>query len=128
MPSRRKITSDQVDLLEARGTTAPAVPLVRAALALWRTKGRPGISDTTRTLLDWWFQPDGHRLGQGRSFKYHPFQRDAIETLVYLYEVAAIRRQKPLLEAFVQRQDIQLLQYDDFARYCLKLATGSGKT
>ena len=25
-------------------------------------------------------------------------------------------------------QDLRLLQYDDFARYCIKMATGSGKT
>jgi type III restriction enzyme len=39
-----------------------------------------------------------------------------------------VRLQKTLLETFVRRTDIQLLQYDDFARYCLKMATGTGKT
>lgn len=66
--------------------------------------------------------------GAGRIFRYHPFQRDAIETLIYLYEVEEVRRQKTLLETFVRRPDIQLLQHDEFARYCLKMATGSGKT
>src|SRR5262249_45030871 len=63
-----------------------------------------------------------------RRFKYHPFQREAIETLVYLYEVAKVRRHKNLVETFATRSDLRLLQYDDFARYCVKMATGSGKT
>jgi type III restriction enzyme len=33
-----------------------------------------------------------------------------------------------LVETFATRRDLRLLQYDDFARYCVKMATGSGKT
>lgn len=130
MARGRRKAADQVELLEARGTTAPAVPLIREAVRSWREGNYRGVSDTTRTLLRFWFPPDGHRLGRGggRAFKYHPFQREAIETLIYLYEVEGIRRQKALLETFVRRSDIHLLQYDEFARYCLKMATGSGKT
>jgi type III restriction enzyme len=126
----KKKAAGQTDLLEVGGTTAPAVPLIREAVASWKTQGYRGISDTTRTLLSWWFPPDGHRLGRGagHAFRYHPFQQAAIETLIYLYEVEEVRRQKTLLETFVRRSDIQLLQHDDFARYCLKMATGSGKT
>jgi type III restriction enzyme len=43
-------------------------------------------------------------------------------------EVAKVRRQKALIETYAHRQDLKLLQYDDFARYCVKMATGSGKT
>ncbi len=130
MARSRKKAAGQTDLLDASGTTAPAVPLIRQAVARWREGGYARISDTTRALLRWWFPPDGHRLsrGTGRTFRYHPFQREAIETLIYLYEVEEVRRQKSLLETFVRRSDLQLLQYDDFARYCLKMATGSGKT
>jgi type III restriction enzyme len=130
VPRSKKKAAAQPDLLKVPATTAPAVPLIRQAVEGWRDGGYTGISDTTRTLLRWWFPPDGHRMGRstGRAFRYHPFQRDAIETLIYLYEVAGTRNQKSLLETFVRRSDIQLLQYDDFARYCLKMATGSGKT
>ena len=78
-------------------------------------------------LLNWWFRTD-HRLPDGRRFKYHYFQQHAVETLIYLFEVAQIRRQKGLIESYATRQDLKLLQYDDFARYCIKMATGSGKT
>jgi type III restriction enzyme len=95
----------------------------------WRepTIGCKGVSDTTKILLNYWFHTD-HKLPDGRKFKYHPFQREAIETLIYLYEVAKVRRHKSLVETFATRSDLRLLQYDDFARYAVKMATGSGKT
>ncbi|MDQ3557357.1 MAG: DEAD/DEAH box helicase family protein, partial [Gemmatimonadota bacterium] len=84
-----------------------------------------------RQLLARWFPADGHRLPGRRVFRYHPFQREAIETLIYLYEVADVRRQKELLERYAQQfggVNLQLLQHDEFPRYALKMATGSGKT
>jgi type III restriction enzyme len=123
-----KRSGAQTELLEVAIKTAPAVLGVRRAVSQWREAGYEGISDATRALLRWWFPRDGHRRPGNRLFRYHPFQRDAIETLIYLYEVAQTRTQKHLLESFVQQTDLQLLQYDDFARYCLKMATGSGKT
>ena len=77
--------------------------------------------------MNYWFKTD-HRLPNGGKFAYHYFQREAIETLVYLYEVAKVRRHKSLVETFATRSDLRLLQYDEFARYCVKMATGSGKT
>jgi type III restriction enzyme len=127
MARKRKQSPDQIDLLDARVATAPCVPAIREKVKTWRDAGCKGVSDTTRILLNYWFQTD-HKLSDGRKFKYHPFQREAIETLIYLYEVAKVRRHKSLVEGFATRRDLLLLQYDDFARYCTKMATGSGKT
>ncbi len=124
---RKKSDPDQLGLLEARVSTAPLVPGVREKVKAWREGGYKGISETTRILLNHWFYTD-HRLPNGRKFAYHYFQREAVETLVYLYEVAGVRRHKGLIETFATRSDLRLLQYDDFARYCVKMATGSGKT
>lgn len=128
--SRRKSapTSNQPGLLEARVATAPCVPAIREAVALWRGNGYKGISDTTRALLNYWFKTD-HRRYDGRKFAYHYFQREAIETLIYLFEVAQVHTHKALLEKYAATAaPLRLLQYDDFARYCVKMATGSGKT
>jgi type III restriction enzyme len=118
----------QTELLDVGSSTAPAVPEIRRRVAEWRERGYAGATATTRTCFAHWFPKDGHRRPGRPPFRYHPFQREAIGTLVYLYEVAGVRRQKQLLERYVRRDDIQLLQHDDFARYCLKMATGSGKT
>jgi type III restriction enzyme len=127
MARRKKNSPDQPDLLEARVGTAPLVPAIREKVKAWREADSPGVSETTRILLNYWFRTD-HRLADGRNFAYHPFQREAVETLIYLYEVAKARRHKSLVEAYATRSDLRLLQYDDFARYCVKMATGSGKT
>ncbi|MEX2159962.1 MAG: DEAD/DEAH box helicase family protein [Dehalococcoidia bacterium] len=127
MAPRRRAPPEQLGLLEARVKTAPCVPEIRKAVAEWRGRYK-GVSDTTRTLLNYWFKTD-HKLPNGRLFKYHDSQQEAIETLVYLYEAEGIRRHKDLLERFVANEpNLRLLQYDDFARYCIKMATGSGKT
>jgi type III restriction enzyme len=127
MARKRKQNPDQLGLLEARVATAPCVPGIREKVNTWREGGYKGVSDTTQILLNYWFYTD-HKLPDGRKFKYHHFQREAIETLIYLYEVAKVRRHKNLVETFATRSDLRLLQYDDFARYCVKMATGSGKT
>src|SRR6516165_7982811 len=127
MPHTRRQNPDQLSLLEARVSTAPLVPGIREKVKAWRDGGYKGISDTTRILLNYWFYTD-HRLPNGRKFAYHHFQREATETLIYLYEVAKVRRHKTLVETFATRSDLRLLRYDDFARYCVKMATGSGKT
>lgn len=60
---------------------------------------------------------------------YHDSQREAIETLIFVYEIAGVRRFKHLVETFApSNPDLRLLQHDDFTRYCIKMATGSGKT
>lgn len=127
MARARRQNADQLSLLEARVNTAPLVPGIREKVKAWRDGGYKGISDTTRILLNYWFYAD-HRLPNGPRFAYHYFQREAVETLVYLYEVAEVRRHKSLVENFATRGDLRLLQYDDFARCCIKMATGSGKT
>jgi type III restriction enzyme len=87
----------------------------------------PGATDTSRELLNYWFYTD-HRLADGPLFRYHSAQQQAIETLIYLYEVVKIRRHRDLLQQFAAKKDLRLLQHDEFSRYCIKMATGSGKT
>lgn len=120
------------DLFVPTLTTAPCVPAIREQVEAWRREGPagrpsyPGASDTTRLLLHHWFHTE-HRP-RGRKFRYHDAQREAVETLVWLYEVAGVRRQREMVERFATRGDLRLLQHDRFARYAVKMATGSGKT
>jgi type III restriction enzyme len=84
-------------------TAAPCAPAIPDKVGAWRSDNYPGISGTTRRLLHHWFLTD-HRLPFGRKFAYHYSQRYAVETLVYLNEVAQARRQKSLLESYAGRQ------------------------
>jgi type III restriction enzyme len=129
---RKKTPSDQLSLFEVEEylKTAPCVPLLRQKVGEWRAAGYPGATDVTKKLLNWWFNND-HRQPDGRLFTYHRAQRDAIETLIYVYEIARIRSRRQLYEEFARADEpIRLApeDKDNFARYATKMATGSGKT
>lgn len=127
---KTKDAGDQPDLLDITGRlrTAPCVPALREAVLAWRAGGYKGTTETTRLLLNHWFNTD-HKLRNGRRFEYHSSQRQAIETLVFVWEFEKVRTRKGLLERYAQSlKDVRLPPYDDFARYCIKMATGSGKT
>lgn len=119
---------DQPSLLEARVTTAPCVPAIRKEVADWRKKKYKGATEVTRVLMNYWFSTD-HRLADGRRFAYYYSQREAIESLVYVFEIEGVRRHKDLLERFAPNiPGIHVLQHDQFPRFAIKMATGSGKT
>jgi type III restriction enzyme len=108
--------------------TAPCVPPIREAVKAWRESDYKGTTKTTYELLNYWFRTD-HKLSSGSIFRYHLAQREAIETLIYIYEIEKIRTRTALLEKFAYNtKNLRLPPYDEFARYCIKMATGSGKT
>jgi type III restriction enzyme len=114
--------------ITAKLKTAVCVPAIREAVKAWRIGGYKGTTETTRLLLVHWFQTD-HRLANGRPFAWHESQRDAIETLVFVWEFEKVRTRKALLERYAETlKGVPLPPFDEFARYCIKMATGSGKT
>jgi len=130
MPRRKKTADETPSLYDitAKLRSGACVPAIREAVKSWKAAGCQGITDTTRTLLNYWFIAD-HKTRTGRPFKYYDFQREAIETLIYVWEVEKVRTRKDLLERYAQNiKDLHLPPEDGFARYCTKMATGSGKT
>ena len=106
---------------------APCVPAVKEAVEAWHDNGYKDVTGTTKELLNYWLKSDHHQA-DGSLFSYRYFQREAIETLIYLWEVQRIRSRKELLERYAPALDISLPAYDDFVRLAIKMATGSGKT
>src|SRR2546427_2579146 len=103
MAGRRKkqVSPEQGDLLDItpRLRTAACVPALREAVKAWRAGGYKGTTETTRLLLNHWFQTD-HRLPNGRPFQYHYSQREALETLIFVWEFEKVRTRKALLERY----------------------------
>jgi type III restriction enzyme len=66
------------------------VPRIRAEVDNWRNDDYDGASDTSKRLLEFWFDTD-HRLKDGHEFRFYFGQREAIETLIYLHEVKGLR-------------------------------------
>ena len=112
---------------ERRSSKAYLVNELRKAVYKWREDGYPGITDTTRELLQFWFEED-HKL-DGELFKLWFCQREAIETLIYVYGVMKKRNFIDMARDFgagpIQAYDPS---YDQYPLYAFKMATGSGKT
>jgi type III restriction enzyme len=109
---------------------------LRSHVKQWRETDYPGASDTTRELLHHWFGRD-HLIEAGGGlrvpFRYYFCQREAMETLIYLYEVRGIRSLTPLVGEFggpsAETAALGVNPDDDrWAKYAFKLATGAGKT
>lgn len=99
------------DLLASSEQRNDFVNQLRDEIRVWREDGYAGTAMVTRRLLEWWFERDEERKALGRRFFF--CQREAVETVIYLYEVQG-RRKMP--------------ETGDLLRYALKLATGTGKT
>ncbi|MBF6614824.1 MAG: DEAD/DEAH box helicase family protein [Chloroflexi bacterium] len=129
MPRTKKTPTAQLDLTNVRESvkTAPCVPALREAVKAWQAAGYEGATRTTRSLLKHWFYTD-HQLPDGTRFQYHNSQQEAIETIIYLWEVEKVRTRNDLLQRFTREQNLRLSAYDTFPRYAIKMATGSGKT
>jgi type III restriction enzyme len=131
MPRKKKaVAENQTELLDVTSKlrTAPCVPALREAVKAWVAGGYKGITDTTRILINHWFHTD-HKLPTGGPFRYHRSQQEAIETLIFVWEFVKVRTRKGILQRYAtDLQGVALPPYDDFARYAIKMATGSGKT
>jgi type III restriction enzyme len=99
------------DLSAAAAEKNEFVNQLRDEVRAWREAGYPGTAVVTRRLLEWWFERDEERKALGRRFFF--CQQEAVETVIYLYEVQSRRR---------------MPETGDLLRYALKLATGTGKT
>src|ERR1700684_4186425 len=64
----------------------PLVHKVRLAVAKWRDNSYSGASETSRLLLNFWFN-DEH-ITPNDKFCFFFSQREAVESIIYLYEVA----------------------------------------
>jgi len=109
----------------------PLVHKIRNEIKEWRDSRYKGASKTSKALLAWWFEkerivplPDGTIT----EFKYFFAQREAIETIIYLYEVAKVRTKYDLMR-YDSSGAVSTGMFDeDWLRLVIKMATGSGKT
>ncbi len=109
----------------------PLVPKLRKNVKEWRDAGYPGASDTSRSLLNWWFNVP-HLVprfdGTMTEFQYYFAQREALETIIYLYDVAAVIDKYDLMR-FDSSGAVSTGMFDEtWRRFVIKMATGSGKT
>jgi len=105
----------------------PLVYKIRLALKEWRDSDYSGASDTTKALLQFWFKLTGHKKND-HVFQYYFAQREAIESIIYLYEVAKARDKFELMRFDSSGRISTGMFTESWPRYVIKMATGSGKT
>ena len=117
VPADKKLANVQQEWDFEIAERNEVVEAIRERVKEWRSKGYPGATGITRKLLFHWAEEDQCRLP--------PFfaQREAIETLIWLREVATRQtRERRLIEEASRNHN------DGIVRYACKMATGSGKT
>jgi type III restriction enzyme len=109
----------------------PLVATLRKKVKEWRDSDYEGASPTSSALLKWWFQtehltPDSD--GNMFSFKYYFAQREAVETIMYLHEIAKIKDKYDLLRFDSSGAVSAGMFMESWKRFVIKMATGTGKT
>ena len=115
----------------------PLVAQLRRKVKQFRDGGYVGASDTSKSLLNWWFREPhltllNSPLSEGNhgmaEFQYFFAQREALETIVYLYDVVGAKDKFDLMR-FDSSGVVSAGMFDETWRRCvIKMATGSGKT
>jgi len=109
----------------------PLVHQLRRKVKEFRDSGYVGASETSKSLLSWWFKEPHLLPGKDAimgSFEYYFAQREAIETIVYLYDVVGAKDKYDLMR-FDSIGTIRAIDFDEnWRRYVIKMATGTGKT
>ena len=122
-PKDRWIPTKDIAKKELHQILAPLVSKIRLEVFEWRKNNYPNISKTSKALIDWWF------LNEHENFRYYFAQREAVETIIYLHEVAKIRNKDQLFNNYNSFSDLTLKHFtENWLRLVTKMATGSGKT
>ena len=109
----------------------PLVAELRKRVYEWRRGNYQGASDTSKALLTWWFKEE-HIIyntdGTSYNFRYYFSQREALETVVWLYEVAGVKDKHDLIRYNSTGVLSAQMFTEDWLRFVIKMATGAGKT
>lgn len=85
-PAIRWVPGDEVSDRDRYNLLPPLVSVLREKVKEWRNNDYVGATQTSRSLLQWWFQTEHIKEksdGSQFEFKYYFAQREAIETIIY---------------------------------------------
>ncbi len=109
----------------------PFVPELREKVGQWREDNYIEASETSKALLTWWFK-EPHTIyakdGSSVSFQYYYAQREAVETIIWLYDVEKVASKYDLIKFDKLGRVSPNMFTEDWLRFVIKMATGSGKT
>lgn len=122
------------DLFREHGYQKLLPPLVhnlRIKVKEWRDSGYEGATATSKALLNWWFKTEQlipKADGTVFTFRYYYAQREAVETVIYLYDVVGAKDKYDLMRFDAHGGVSASMFPEDWLRLVIKMATGAGKT
>lgn len=121
----------QLSLIGSGMLLPPLVQKIRDAVKIWRDDNYKNASETSKALLNWWFKtPHLQEESDGtmEQFQYYFAQREALEAIIYLYDVVKIQDKFDLMR-FDSSGFVSAGLFDEnWRRFVMKMATGTGKT
>ncbi len=121
----------QLSLMGSGMLLPPLVQKIRDAVKAWRDNNYKDASETSKALLNWWFKtPHLQEKSDGtmEQFQYYFAQREALETIIYLYDVVKVQDKYDLMR-FDSSGFVSAGLFDEnWRRFVIKMATGTGKT
>ena len=109
----------------------PLVADLRKKVKEWRDEQYKGASETSKSLLNFWFKEEHiiyNKDGSSYNFRYYFAQREALETVVWLYEVAKVKDKYDLIRYNSTGVLSPQMFTEEWLRFVIKMATGAGKT
>ena len=121
VPSKEELGRKAYDQL-----LPPLVHKIRQKVKEWRDRNYEGSSETSKALLNFWF--GAKHIQNGNEFRYYFAQREAIESVIYLYEATTAKDKYELIRFDSSGRVSTGMFPENWTRYVIKMATGSGKT
>nr|WP_206443321.1 DEAD/DEAH box helicase family protein [Candidatus Protofrankia californiensis] len=117
---RGKAIQTELDILDVaeRRRRNEQVDQIRERVDIWRQRGYPNVTPTTRRLLEYWSDEE-------RENRVLFCQREAAETAIFIAEAAPKQGDEWVRNALAEQN---LDHNDGLPRVAFKMATGAGKT
>lgn len=130
-PAIRWFPGEEITGRERYNLLPPLVTELRKQVKTWRENGYEGATDTSKALLKFWFQTEHimpNNDGSADMFEFYFAQREAIETIIYLYDVVKVKDKYDMIRLDSSESVSPGMFYENWRRFVVKMATGSGKT
>jgi type III restriction enzyme len=115
IPSQEELGKKAYDQL-----LPPLVHKIRQQVKEWRDKHYKDASETSRSLLNFWFNTE--HTSNGVEFRYYFAQRESIESIIYLYELAVAHNKYELLKFDSSGRVSTGMFPENWIRYVIKMA------
>ncbi len=100
----KKKAVNEYELIQGRRPSKMLiVNKLRSDIDRWRNDGYPGATATSQELLAYWFEQSHPPVFGNEPFHFYFCQREAVETIIYLYEIKKYTDVIPLIEDYHEK-------------------------